>query len=234
MKRIKLLGLALLALFALSAVASSVAAAEMPEILPAPTEKEPLKFTSKTKAGTKPFLESTKLLRITCEKADNKGSFTTQDKGTGLILFDGCKEETSGAKCSNTATAGQIITEGEFQLVDILPTSTLALGLWLKPESDPKGKDLEFKCGVLGDIVLGSLIGAIDKVTSGVGTKLWEVLWHQKLGEQEIKTCELLKALCSTGPFTLTSKLTAAGAEELSAEEAEAEIEFVNNVVVDF
>jgi hypothetical protein len=80
MKHVKLLGLALLALFALSAVASSVAMAN-PTILPTPTAGEPLTFTSKTKAGSVTALESTSGKRIVCKEATNEGEFTSADHG---------------------------------------------------------------------------------------------------------------------------------------------------------
>jgi hypothetical protein len=80
MKPLKSLALALMALFAVSMASSSAAMAEPPEILPAPTAEKPLIFTSKTKAGAKPYLETEKLLRLACEKATSKGSLSRRTK----------------------------------------------------------------------------------------------------------------------------------------------------------
>jgi hypothetical protein len=82
MKRIRSILLAVLALFALAAFASSSAFAELPAILPAPTAKEPLKFNSKLTSKTA-VVETTKGIKFTCEEAENKGGFTTAT--TGLV-----------------------------------------------------------------------------------------------------------------------------------------------------
>jgi hypothetical protein len=129
MRQVKLLGLALLALFALSAVASSVAAAN-PTILPTPTAGEPLKFTSKTKAGSVMLLESTSGKKLTCEKGIAEGEFTSADHGKATAIAEGCKEEATKAKCTSGATAGVVEGEGLIELVDVLPAGVLQLGVW--------------------------------------------------------------------------------------------------------
>jgi hypothetical protein len=239
MKHVKLLGLALLALFALSAVASSVAMAN-PTILPEPTEKESLKFTAKTKAGTTPLLENSGKKnepKVLCEKAEASGAFTSADHGNVTIKFSECKEPVSKAKCKSGATAGVIELEGLIELVDVLPSSVLELGLWLEPFAlggEAKKEDLKFSCGVLNVTVLGSLIALVDEVKTLVKTKKALLLWHQKAGVQAIQECMTLETLCAKGPFDLKAKYTTEGIEELAGQEAEAEVEFAKEAEVHF
>lgn len=237
MKCIKLLGLALLALFALSAAASSLAAAELPEILPVPTAEKPLTFTSKTKAGTTPLLESESGKKITCKSGTGAGEFTTQDHGKALALATGCEEVNTKAKCSSNGVAGEVVGEGLIELVGVKSGGTLELGVWGESFAlggEAKKEDLKVKCGVLTITGLGSAIGLVDEVSSLVKTKKTLVLSHQTAGVQAIKTCELLKALCEKGPFDLKVKFTAEGAEELVGTEGEAEVEFAKEYEVHF
>jgi hypothetical protein len=236
MRQVKLLGLALLALFALSAVASSVAAAN-PTILPTPTEKEPLTFTSKTKAGSVNQLVSTSGKILTCEKGEAKGEFTSADHGKVIAKAEGCKEDASKAKCKSGATAGVVEGEGLIELVDVLPNSVLELGIWGESFAlggEAKKEDLKLTCGVLSITVLGSAIGLVDGVKTLVKTKTALVLSHQTKGEAAIKTCMTLEELCNKGPFEGKVKFTAEGAEELVATEGEAEVVFAKEAEVHF
>jgi hypothetical protein len=236
MKRIRLLGLTLIALIALGAFASANAFAELPEILPVPTAANPAKFTSE--APTEAKLITTKDNEVKCKKAKNKGEFTSQDAGTVLIEFEGC--EAFSLPCNSEGDkAGVILLKGAMQLVDVLPTGTLDLGIWIEPKNAAGTKDLSFTCGGIFTItVLGSVIGVIDNakgelLTTGTKAKEFKALWKQaKLGEQEIKECMSLKALCEKGPFEL--KADVGEGEELAAEIADATLIFEKEISVDF
>jgi hypothetical protein len=199
MKRIRLLGLALIAVFALGALASASAFAENPEILPVPTETSPAKFTA-TLSATKLVVTKEKV-EVECKKGKAKGSFTTQDAGTVDVTFEECKGlvGTNSAVCTSSGAAeGSILTEGTVQLVDILPAGTLELGVWIKPNEDGSpATDLHFKCGAVAEfVVLGSVIGktnAKDLVKIKETTLTYE---QSTRGEQAIKSCMFLKALC--------------------------------------
>jgi len=241
MKRIRLLSLALIALFALGAFASAGAFAENPEILPVVEKGKPLKFTSE--AG-RTDLHSTKGVLTICLKAKNKGEFTSQDLGLVLIDFEECKSE--GANCNSPGdAAGVILTLGDMHLVDVLPTGTLDLGLWIEPKEELPGTGmLTFKCGgILSAVILGSVIGVVDNVKTGELLKDLEkfkeikVLWKEKtLGEQEIKTCDLLKAFCFEGEKAKVFELKVdfGKGEELASEIADATLKFEKEIEVHF
>jgi hypothetical protein len=128
MKRTKILGLALVAVFAMSALAAGAAQAERPvwivkasggakKVLAA---GETRKVTSK-KAGTNPFVLDTTTANIVCKKFTNTGEIIGGKPGTDLInvTFEECSVETEGklktvAECgaSNTAMPGVIKVEG--------------------------------------------------------------------------------------------------------------------------
>jgi hypothetical protein len=199
------LGAALIALIAFGAFASASAFAEGPEITPAPTEAKPLSFTA---TGGAAILQGTQTSdKLECTAIEATGKFTTQDKGTGTVKCSGVKNELG--KCTSPGQAsGVILLEGEVQLVDVLPTSTLDLGLLIKPHQDaPKQtEDLSFICGGVATIkVLGSFIGVFDTSTGSLLTSPssftsateYKVLFKASAqGKQEILTCMLLKATC--------------------------------------
>ena len=124
MKRFKLLGLALVAIFALAAAMSASAfAAELPETLPTSAttrtwegaaEGEP-EFSSET-------AEAGVLLVVKCKTAPSEG---TEEPGKPLGLFHihflGCESTVGGlpAKCTdlNHTTAGEILVLGTWHLV---------------------------------------------------------------------------------------------------------------------
>jgi hypothetical protein len=193
------LGLALIAVFALGALASASAFAENPEILPKPTVAEPYKFT--VALGKTSLIVTKEETEVTCETASGKGSFTTQDTGTVDVTFEKCKGKVgkNSATCTSPGQAeGIILTEGEVQAVDILPSGTLELGVWIKPHEDGSvSTDLHFKCGAVAEfVVLGSVIGKTSAKELVKFKELTLTYAQSTRGEQAIKTCMLLKALC--------------------------------------
>jgi hypothetical protein len=241
MKRLKLLGLALIAIFALSAMATTAAFAENPLILPNPTAKEPLTFTSESVKGTKPKLETTKGTEIKCEKAKNSGSFTTGDAGTIEIDFEGCSTPVGAenVSCNSPGDKKGIILlnatngNGDIQLVDVLPeiekVKKLRLGVLITLLSD-----LNIECSLVKIKVLQSVIGLADikgEPTTEeklIKTNVMTLLFHQTKGEQEIKECDLLIATCgkegARKKFLLEANFGAG--HELAGEEAEAVVTF--------
>src|ERR1700759_4156275 len=122
MKRIRLLGLALIALIAWGAYASATAFAEDPTILPVPTAGEPASFTAES-TGTLTFVGTKKGNEVQCPKFTAKGSFTTQDTGRVTLTFKECKGK-GGANCQSGTEIGVILGEGEIELADVLPAGT--------------------------------------------------------------------------------------------------------------
>lgn len=237
MKRIKLMGLALIAVFLLGALGASSAMAEEggnPEILPLPTPTAPLTFTSETDGP--PRLVTTAGTEIQCKEATNEGEFTSKRLGTLHIDFEKCVS--AKAPCTSTNdNSGIILTEGKIHLVDILPTGTLDLGLWFEPLAIGGG-DLKFKCGIITIEILGSLIGEVDNEHSELLKDLEKgkhfiVLWkEEKQGEQLIKTCMLTKEFCEGKTFEL--KATLGKGEELAVEIADALVLFLKAIEIHF
>ena len=241
MKRIRLMGLALIAIFALGAFASASAFAENPEILPVPTKEVPLTFTG---TSTEAVLQATKEAnKVKCAKNKDTGEFTTQDAGKVSIDFEGC--ETKGASCTSPGDAkGVILVEGVTELVDVLPTATLDLGILITPTAIGGGV-LKFECsGVFTVEVKNSLIGVVDNtkgelLAANTKTKELKALWKAEekegkpvLGEQQIKTCDLLKATCEGKKFGLESNF-GKGAE-LTAEITDATLTFNKEAEIHF
>jgi hypothetical protein len=162
MKRIRIMGLCLVAVFAMSVVASSVASAAAPVFYTkaSPGEVAPtVPFTGTLGAA---FLEGKSGTKITCTAGTATGEVTgaTTTKNN-VTTFTGC--ETSGFKCESGATEGVIVTnvlEGTLGNV----TATTA-GVRLFPEATGRGTELAaFSCagGAVPVKVKGSVIGSLS------------------------------------------------------------------------
>jgi hypothetical protein len=163
MKRIRIVGLCLIAAFAISIVASSVASAA-----------QPVFYTKAVIGGTAPsvvpitgtlgaaFLEGKSGTKITCTGGTATGEVTgpTTTKNN-VTKFTGC--ETGGFKCESGATEGEIVTkvlEGTLGNV----TATMA-AVRLFPEATGRGTELAaFSCagGAVPVKVKGSVIGSLS------------------------------------------------------------------------
>jgi hypothetical protein len=209
MKQFRPLGIMLTTVFTISLVASATAAAENPEILPVPTAKAPLKFTAEG-LDTSYTLETTKLLQVICRKLKAKGEFTSQDSGTIALDFEEC--EAKGTKCKAEGDVnGTTLMFADINLVDLKKAGLAlkeALGVEILPLNATKENKLLITCGVLKTEVIGSLLGREDKIKELVKTKVGELLFDQKEGEQEFIECELLKTFCEKKVFKLESNLS--------------------------
>jgi hypothetical protein len=225
MRRIRLLGLALLTFMALGVIGASVASAEElgnPEILPVPTVGEPLNITSIE--GKEPFLETTKGSKISCKEVKGSGSFTSRRLGVGTLHFTG-KCESKGIEClSEGDVAGTILLPTvDWHLVDLLENNVLTLGLEILPLPQP----FLILCGVLHISVTGSALGLV-LLKDLQKSKHFEVHFDRELlnkapvpGEQFEKECILDKEFCEPGgkpkKFLLEANF---GKSELAAEVA--------------
>lgn len=127
MKRFKLLGLALVAVFALAA-AFSASAFALPELLNQAANEE----YKGSNTAANPTLETTKAEKIVCSAATAEGIQETDILGTFHIHFTGC--ESSGFKCNTTGdSTGIILSLGTFHYVfDSL--SPLGVAILFLPE----------------------------------------------------------------------------------------------------
>ncbi|MGH2864524.1 MAG: hypothetical protein ACRDJX_04660 [Solirubrobacteraceae bacterium] len=140
MKRIKIIGLALVAVFALSAVVAASASAALPEFVPGAAKT---KFTSKSGES---FLEASKQV-IKCKSDTNKGELvgTTKKEDTVTVTFLGCESLTLKAKCQNTTTKGKIVTNLLVSLLGYINAAKKEVGLSLSPKT-AGGLFAEFEC----------------------------------------------------------------------------------------
>jgi hypothetical protein len=122
MKRIRLIGLALMAVFALSTAAVATASgAEPTKILPEPTAAKPLTGKGKSGPGT---LLTVGGSQVTCKSDTSEFSFTSFNEGTYKVLFTECKGP-SGTTCTREGDGnGLIALEGKIRyLLALLKTS---------------------------------------------------------------------------------------------------------------
>ncbi len=106
MNRIKLLGLAIMAILALSVVAVATAAAEeKTKVLPEPTAALPL---TNTTTGGESSLVTVSGSKITCKKNSGTASMTSDNLGSFTTLFTECKGPLS-TTCTGTGDPSGLI-----------------------------------------------------------------------------------------------------------------------------
>src|ERR1700677_86069 len=137
MTRIRMVGLALCAVFAVMIVASASALAAENPILVNSSGAAFNGTATSSSAGTEkiPTLQTTAegAAQVECSAEADKTTFTTTKTGTGMtngvskVTFTGCK--TAGGKCKNTATEGEITGTVSVLLVWIKKASELKPGI---------------------------------------------------------------------------------------------------------
>lgn len=113
MKRLSLIGLMLLAVFAVSGVTAVAASASLPEL---EGEKAfPEKWTGKSVG--EPLLETLKGEAVNCKEATAEGEQSTSTLGSYHVRFVSCKS--TGVSCNSEGSeAGVILELGEYHYVD--------------------------------------------------------------------------------------------------------------------
>jgi hypothetical protein len=234
------LGLAVMAVLALSAFAVSSASAAAPELFRAGKPGSLVLGEIKGKSSGSTTLESKNGTKVTCEKAESKGGEATNTKEIAktTVKFNGCKESLFGGKC-NTAklAAGEILTAELTGKIGFEPKSTTEVDLELKPaktEDKEGGKEVlegsngafaVFECtGGLAKIeARGAVIGMLGKGQLGKSTKSLNLLYEKgaSAGLQELTSME--------GGFMTEAKLESSlngGKFEPSNQQGEATTEF--------
>jgi hypothetical protein len=196
MQRLKMVGMALVALLAITAIASATASAALPEFSPA--------TNSGTSKGGKAKFEQVKgLAAVECEKSTGTQKITGPKVGSFTEKFEGCKAPLSG-KCTGLGdtTAGTITTGGAFDLryIKISPVDVGVLFLI---------NETHFECEKLIELVSvkGCVVGLITpansktkvftvqlKQTKGVN-EFTEVLTEKATKETEKEGCKLLSEM---------------------------------------
>jgi hypothetical protein len=183
MKRIGMMGLSLVAAFALSAlVAGSALAAKH-------TNTGPLKFTSVNENA--PHLEIKGAGEVLCKADTAAGEITSATEGTVTAKFTGC--ESAGKKCTgvlNTGEEGNITTVLLNIKLGYINKTKKEVGTRFKPQSGTY--NAEFECPGTPDVfnkVKGKVIGRVSPVD--VGTETTSKSDLKKSGsEQEVQKFE--------------------------------------------
>jgi hypothetical protein len=222
MHRFKLVGLALLAVFALASVAAASASAETPLILVLPGEKvSELKYTGE---GGKGVLEDAGLRTIEGTKVKATATFAAvagkeadAETGEAALTFEGTKK---GAVACRSETKAGVKDPVETILVNTALTAaseeTTAKALQGVLVNTLK-EVLFINCGGVKEEVTGSLPCLVTPVLSEVaaGGNV-EILCSEKEGVQQTGKCVETKATCEKlagNPFlaNLGTKLESAG-----------------------
>jgi hypothetical protein len=180
MKRIRIIGLALVAAVALSAVGASAASAALPEFSPS----SGVTLTGTSGAG---LLETVTGTKVTCTASTNGGEITGAKTVSKVkVKFTGC--ESTGAKCNTSgAASGELVTEELKATLGYLNASKKEVGLDFVPVGT---KFIEFSCGtaLVGVKVTGSVICKVTPVN--MPTKTSTVTCKQAKGIQEFTKFE--------------------------------------------
>jgi hypothetical protein len=227
MQRLKVIVLALMAVFAISVVAVASASAAKPELVKngeAGVELSKKTITTKSKEGTEPKLEDANKNTVTCkaEKGMGTGKGTKEVEKT-TATFTGCKGS-NGAECNTKNKAkGEIVTNGLKGRIGYLEEKAAPpkVGLLLEPEGT---QFAEFECGSIftKNNVTGSLIGQVTPVNTLKAAKSPYLLNYQKGGSAGSQLFTKFEGEATE--HHLTSELL--GSKANSNEQAEIEVEF--------
>ena len=214
MRHAKLFGLALVAVFALSASAASIASAALPEF----DGPFPKTFTGLGPAGK---LETVGGSTVNCNDVHVNGRILSAKIDLAKLTFLGCTATAGGA----TAPCGTILTNPLLSLLGYIKASTKLVGILLEPEETLFAT---FTC-TAGIIkikveVKGTIGGEITPVNSSVHT--FKLSFHQAGGKQEINQFE------GEGLMKLESKVLGGFEESGVSQEAELELSGVEKGII--
>ena len=224
MKRTKILGLVLGAVFAMSAVAASVASAGLPEFTVSTT------FTGTSGTGT---LETQSGATVICTSNVESGTITAPKAVliSAGVKFKGCTATILGKaeKCGTPPSSGEITTKSlSGTLGYVKAAAPKEVGIDLKPTS---GTVLaEFECETTAGaktklVVSGSVIGIVTPINTV--SKSFTLTFKQSKGVQSVKKLEgeaedvlstvIGTAAASVSGLETTASLTTAVNEEIKA-----------------
>ena len=236
MQRLKVLGLALVAVFAMSAVASATASAANPELVKegkAGTALVKNIVTSKNKTGSAISLVTVSGTKITCTAFTGKSTASTVKKTVkATVKFTGCENTGTKVKCKGgpgAVNAGEINTnelEGELGYISSAE-KTVGIELWPSSRTATEKEKhtfealfVEFECSVLAKSkVKGAVIGqvAAASINKLIGTtETMGIDYAQTTGKQKVTKLEGVEGGTAVH---LNSSIDGSAFEE-SAEEA--------------
>jgi hypothetical protein len=182
MKRVRVGGLCVIAVFALSAGTAASASAALPEFSP----PFPKPFTSKS--GTS-VLETVTKVKLVCTGDTNEGEVTTPATGVMKITFTGCSVKKTPCN-SPGVVSGTIVTGVLGFTVGYINKANKEVGMDLVPATG--GAFIEFICGTtVRGIAVGSVIGRITPVNiKVVPPQTFTLKFTQTAGKQAVKNLE--------------------------------------------
>jgi hypothetical protein len=222
MKRIVMLfGVAVMAVFAFSALAVSVASAESTKILPEPTAGAPLTTTA---TATEGHLLTVGGLEVKCKSGSGSETFTSANLGSGNVLFTECKGPLKTVCTGEGDPEGLISAKGEvhFWLALLMtgtkekPTSELVAALVYLLEAAGvkftcKSSTLEDVIVVKGCVASQVLAASLNKLVSEAKEEFAE--WSSG----ETKILSVLKEEATSEIACLPTTTVNGGVAELSA-----------------
>ncbi len=197
MKRIRILGVALAAVFAFGAVAIA-SAAKMPEFKPATNE-------GKSTSTTATFTEEGEIFSITCKENTGTSTIKTATTGTFTETFNKCKAAGIETCTGEGEKSGVIKVTGSFTL-GLIKKEEAGAGIEFKPEPT------KFECAGTKIEVTGCAAGPVTPTETS--TTKFTVSLKAKSGKQEPDEFE--GASC-----TLKSKKGSEAAKEGGQEQKE-------------
>lgn len=210
MQRPKLLGLALLAMFALSAVVSTTALAAEPLFLILSGQKFPVSLTITSGLTT---IEKVSGGAVVCHKDKGTGLITSAQLGAFAATFEECETMPGKIQCRMPGGPAGILLfpEVRLDLVSYLIKSVPSAGLLtLLP---PVLLEFTIECGTAKFGIKGGAIGSLSPLNSFAHNLT--LTFEQVKGVQFIKECEFPVELCARKKFLLELN---AGTEEAGME----------------
>ena len=234
MQKLKVLGLALMAMFAIGiAVSATASAAEVPEFLCLGTCSFPITFTGKIATGKL----LTAIGSVECTEAGTtEGEITSAKKGTAKSIdFKGCLLAANKEKCNTTTDAAGVILLNSvaFHLVAYKLSAKLLAGILFLPA------EVLFECGAVKIKVKGSPIAlvAIESPITEAESKNLLLLWDiEEVGgkkKQDPEKCELPAAICEGKTYGELANL-GLGFETAVFEETHVLLVLSTDVKIDF
>lgn len=162
LKRFRVVGLCLVAVFAVSAVASASASAALPEFVPSTKQT----FTSTSGVSTL----AAGAFTITCEKDTNAGEITgAKTVGKVVVKFTKCTIKVLFTfECKSKGAAnGEIVTNALKGTLGYIEGYGSGVGLKLEPETASEYTNGEIECAGSNKVkVTGAVIGEVTPINT--------------------------------------------------------------------
>lgn len=166
MKKIRLIGLTVVAVLAFSAVATASASAAEPELISVATKGEVKgNISGKSTPKTKTVLETANGSTVKCEAATSTGGKakgTKESTGT-KVTFTGCTESVFGGKCENNGKGGIETVALLTKIGYVTGSKKTEVGMQLTPESGTSFVTFSCLGGFAKIEVRGAVVGNFGK-----------------------------------------------------------------------